>query len=118
MMEEKKAENSCPKCVLLEAVEEWGITEEKLKEIAELKTELEWVGFLDYNDALAFYHEYEDLIWETLKDEAKERGLTIMQLLYRLWGASDVEDSTTFYSHLAWYALQFAAHHVPDREEH
>jgi hypothetical protein len=36
-----------PKMLILEAVKEWGITEEKLREIAELKTESEWVGFLD-----------------------------------------------------------------------
>ena len=66
-------------------------------------------GFTYYSETVAVYSTYEDEIWAMLYDDAKDQGITPLELVASFNGAKDVQSDDQFRNLVVWYAVERVA---------
>lgn len=63
-----------------------------------------WLTY--YTDTAKLYSKFKSEIFEMLRDDAKDQGMTVPELIASFNGAKDVWNDTTFENLLVWYAAE------------
>lgn len=74
-------------------------------------------GMTYYTETCAFHDEYENEIWDMLRNDAEEQGLNILELIGTFNGGIHVGSMEQFKNLLAWYAVESVCRLIIDEKE-
>ncbi len=74
-------------------------------------------GFIYYRETMTFHDEHEAEIWDMLYEDAKDQGLTIMELIASFNSQKNVGSMEQFKNLLCWYAVERACDEIINETE-
>lgn len=92
---------------LLNAIQEHsGMDHEQIRDAGIHGADAGWPGFTYTADAVEFYCENKEAIWELLNEEADSLGMTVLEMIAS-FNRKDMADTPAgFENLLAWFALE------------